>query len=118
MRAVAVLIRRVRQRTVKEKFDDATGQTVEWWYGDNHLARSMELAGLKQVKVLGLPVRHVHEATAAAFDLKAAKALDRLHWEEVTRRTALRTSRARPMPRGTRLVRREWRSRPPEAGSG
>lgn len=82
----------------------------KWWYGDNHLARSIELAGGKQVKVLGLPILHEHEATARHFDLAQEKVDDRLHFETVISSTL----RHRPPQRGSRVVaRRDWRQRPP-----
>jgi GT2 family glycosyltransferase len=53
----------------------------EWWFGDNHLAREVELAGGRQVRVEGLPVHHVNEGTAMHHpELTAAKARDRARW--------------------------------------
>jgi glycosyltransferase involved in cell wall biosynthesis len=91
--------------------------TYQWWYGDNHLARSIELAGLKQVKVVGLPIWHAMEGTARDYDLSAEKAADAEHWRYVNRAPAPRVRRAsmgdttRPPARGTRVVRR-WRPEP------
>lgn len=52
-----------------------------WWYGDNHLAEQIELAGGAQVRVEGLPVRHVNEATARHYPhLDALKYADRQRW--------------------------------------
>jgi len=89
--------------------------TYRWWYGDNHLARSIELAGLKQVKVTGLPILHQHEATAKHYDLAEAKRLDREHWEVVTGQRPLRQ---RPPTRGARVVPRQWSRRPPTVPGG
>jgi hypothetical protein len=83
--------------------------TYQWWYGDNHLARSIELAGLKQVKVVGLPIWHAMEGTAREYDLSAEKLADAAHWHQVTRRERQGPNvAARPPARGTRVVRR-WR---------
>lgn len=79
-----------------------------WWYGDNHLARAIEEAGGKQLKVLGLPVRHAHEGTARHYDLTKEKVADREWWE----RTAQLHGRRAPAggARGHRVVtRRDWR---------
>jgi hypothetical protein len=35
-----------------------------WWFGDNHLAECIELAGGRQARCVGLPVQHINEATA------------------------------------------------------
>jgi glycosyltransferase involved in cell wall biosynthesis len=60
-----------------------TDLTYEWWYGDNHLAAEIEQHGGKQVRVGGLPVRHVNEATASKLDesvLYGMKYRDRHRW--------------------------------------
>lgn len=84
-----------------------------WWFGDNHLARTLELAGGIQAKVLGLPIIHAHEGTAGSFDLGQEKEDDRKHWEVVMRSTLAQ----HPPQRGHRVVergtRRDWRQRPP-----
>lgn len=79
----------------------------EWWFGDNAIAESIELAGLSQVKVKGLPVKHAHEGTAYAFDLAKQKERDAQLWA-ARRRYPLRINQgARQVQRGS--VRRDWR---------
>lgn len=79
----------------------------EWWYGDNAIAESIELAGLTQVKVKGLPIKHAHEGTAHAFDLAKQKEHDAQLWA-ARRRFPLRINQgARMVTRGN--VRRDWR---------
>lgn len=57
----------------------------EWWFGDNHLAREVELAGGRQTRVVGLPVHHVNEGTARHHpELTLAKARDRSRWIAAT----------------------------------
>lgn len=52
-----------------------------WWFGDNHLARTIEQAGGKQVRVVGLPLHHVNEGTARHHpELDAQKRRDRARW--------------------------------------
>jgi hypothetical protein len=78
----------------------------QWWFGDNALAERIELAGLTQAKVLGLGIQHVHEATAAAFDLALTKERDAKLW-------ASRRNEQRPLGinRGARPAgRRDWRA--------
>lgn len=60
-----------------------TDLTYEWWYGDNHLAEEVEQHGGKQIRVVGLPVQHVNEATASTLPpgvLYAMKFRDRQRW--------------------------------------
>jgi GT2 family glycosyltransferase len=60
-----------------------TDLSYEWWYGDNHLAEEVEQHGGKQVRVEGLPVQHVNEATAGLMqpsELYAMKFRDRQRW--------------------------------------
>lgn len=58
-----------------------TDLAYQWWYGDNHLAECIELAGGKQVRVVGLPVKHVNEGTAQHYpELYAKKLHDRGQW--------------------------------------
>lgn len=60
-----------------------TDLTYEWWYGDNHLAEEIEQHGGKQIRVEGLPVEHVNEATASLLDpsiLYGMKYRDRHRW--------------------------------------
>jgi hypothetical protein len=91
--------------------------TYQWWYGDNHLARSIEMAGLKQVRVVGLPIVHLHEATARHFNLAQEKKDDKEHWDAVVQMTA--RMRMRPPARGSRVVHsRQWRQRPPREAPG
>lgn len=81
----------------------------EWWYGDNALAEALAFAGLKQVKVLGLPIKHAHEGTAHAYDLAREKERDARLW--ATRRQLAQVDR---LNRGARPAgRRDWRQRPP-----
>jgi hypothetical protein len=54
-----------------------TDPDYRWWYGDNHLAECIELAGGRQMRVVGLPIKHVNEGTAQHHDLYAAKLQDR-----------------------------------------
>jgi hypothetical protein len=83
----------------------------QWWFGDNALAESLAFAGLKQVKVLGLPIQHAHEGTAHAFDLDAAKERDAKLW--ATRRRLEQVDR---LNRGARSAgRRDWRQQRPPA---
>jgi GT2 family glycosyltransferase len=52
-----------------------------WWYGDNHLAEQIEHAGGQQVRVEGLPIHHIHEATAREWPhVEAWKYHDRQRW--------------------------------------
>lgn len=91
----------------------------EWWFGDNAIAESIELAGLSQVKVKGLPIRHAHEGTAHAYDLAKQKERDYALWA-ARRRFPLRINQgARQVQRGS--VRRDWRRAPgagPRPGGG
>lgn len=58
-----------------------TDLSYEWWYGDNHLAECIELAGGLQVRCVGLPVQHVNEATAQHHPwTDAAKYRDYARW--------------------------------------
>jgi glycosyltransferase involved in cell wall biosynthesis len=60
-----------------------TDTTYEWWYGDNHLAEEVEQHGGKQIRVVGLPVQHVNEATASLMqptELYGMKFRDRQRW--------------------------------------
>jgi glycosyltransferase involved in cell wall biosynthesis len=60
-----------------------TDLTYEWWYGDNHLAEEVEQHGGKQIRVVGLPVQHVNEATAGLLEptkLYGMKFRDRQRW--------------------------------------
>lgn len=41
-----------------------TDLSYEWWYGDNHLAEEIEQHGGRQIRVEGLPIKHVNEGTA------------------------------------------------------
>lgn len=86
----------------------------QWWYGDNALADSIQDAKLKQVKVLGLPIKHAHEGTASAFDLGAEKERDARLW--TSRRQLDQVDR---INRGARSAqRRDWRTaRPTRPGA-
>lgn len=80
-----------------------------WWFGDNCLAESIEVAGLQQAKVLGLPIRHVQEATARDYDLVTVKERDAQLW--AGRRNIRSPHRVN---RGSRQVaRRDWRATRP-----
>lgn len=60
-----------------------TDTTYEWWYGDNHLAEEIEQHGGRQLRALGVPVRHVNEATASKLPegaLYGMKYRDRQRW--------------------------------------
>lgn len=58
-----------------------TDLAYQWWYGDNHLAECIELAGGKQARVVGLPVKHVNEGTAQHYpELYNVKLQDRGKW--------------------------------------
>lgn len=89
-------------------------QTYQWWFGDNAIAESIERAKLQQAKVLGLPVRHEHEATASGYDLRVVKERDAQLWASRRQTRAFRVG-----ARGTRNVsRRDWRAtRPPRPGA-
>ncbi len=54
-----------------------TDPAYAWWYGDNHLAECIELAGGRQMRIVGLPIKHINEGTAQHHDLYAAKLHDR-----------------------------------------
>lgn len=83
----------------------------QWWFGDNALAESLAFAGLKQVKVLGLPIQHAHEGTAHAHDLAREKERDAKLW--ATRRRLEQVDR---LNRGARSAgRRDWRQQRPPA---
>lgn len=91
----------------------------QWWYGDNALADSIAHAGLKQVKLLGLPIQHAHEGTARDRDLASVTERDAKLW--ATRRRLDQVERinrgGRVVARGT-SARRDWRaSRPPRPGA-
>lgn len=47
-----------------------------WWGGDDDIAFEMEKRGSKQIRVMGLPVTHLHEATARHHNLGIQKTLD------------------------------------------
>lgn len=67
-----------------------TDLTYEWWYGDNHLAEEIEQHGGKQIRVVGLPVKHVNEGTARRLDpgeLWRMKYRDRQRWLQRYERT-------------------------------
>lgn len=51
-----------------------------WWFGDDDLVRNVRRAGRQVVRVDGLPVEHVQEATARSHDLDAVKAADHRRW--------------------------------------
>lgn len=52
-----------------------------WWWGDNHLAESIEQEGGLQGRVVGLPILHDNEATAQHHpELAAQKRRDRDRW--------------------------------------
>jgi hypothetical protein len=58
-----------------------TDTSYEWWWGDNHLAECVEQAGGRQMRVVGLPVQHVHEGTASVEEwTEQAKWRDRHRW--------------------------------------
>lgn len=60
-----------------------TDLTYEWWYGDNHLAEEIEQHGGQQIRVVGLPVKHVNEGTASKLDpaeLYGMKYRDKHRW--------------------------------------
>lgn len=60
-----------------------TDTTYEHWYGDDHLAEEIEQHGGEQWRMLGLPVKHVNEATASKLDpsvLYGMKYRDRQRW--------------------------------------
>lgn len=58
-----------------------TDLAYQWWYGDNHLAECIELAGGQQARVVGLPVKHVNEGTAQHYpELYNVKLQDRGKW--------------------------------------
>jgi glycosyltransferase involved in cell wall biosynthesis len=60
-----------------------TDATYEWWYGDNHLAEEIEQHGGAQIRVEGLPVKHVNEGTASKLhpgELYGMKYRDRHRW--------------------------------------
>lgn len=72
-----------------------TDASYEHWYGDDHLAECIEQEGGKQLRVLGLPVQHVNEATARHYpELYNVKLRDRGMW--ITREQ-----------RGTRAITRQ-----------
>lgn len=48
----------------------------QWYGGDDDIAFEVEKRGGRQVRVLGLPVGHIHEGTARHHDLGAQKAAD------------------------------------------
>lgn len=50
------------------------------WYGDDHLAECIELAGGRQGRIVGLPILHVNEGTARDYDLWNQKLHDRGRW--------------------------------------
>jgi hypothetical protein len=91
----------------------------QWWYGDNALADSIAHAGLKQVKLPGLPIQHAHEGTARNYDLAATTERDAKLW--ATRRRLDQVDRlnrgGRVVPRGT-AARRDWRGARPPARPG
>lgn len=58
-----------------------TDASYRWWYGDNHLAECIEQEGGKQVRVVGLPIRHENEGTAQHYpELYDVKLRDRGLW--------------------------------------
>lgn len=58
-----------------------TDASYRWWYGDNHLAECIEEEGGKQLRVVGLPIRHVNEGTAQHYpELYDVKLADRERW--------------------------------------
>lgn len=59
-----------------------TDLAYQWWFGDNHLAECIELAGGKQLRVVGLPVKHANEGTAQHYadELWPKKYQDRQRW--------------------------------------
>jgi GT2 family glycosyltransferase len=48
----------------------------KWWGGDDDIAFSLGAKGWHQVRVLGVPMRHLHEGTARHYDLGAQKVAD------------------------------------------
>lgn len=68
-----------------------------WWFGDNHLARTIEQAGLTQLRCVGLPMHHVNEGTARHHpELEAQKRRDRQRWIASSSRGPRRTRRHVP----------------------
>lgn len=58
-----------------------TDLAYEWWWGDNHLAETIEQHGGVQARLLGLPVLHVNEGTASSEPwTEQAKWRDRHRW--------------------------------------
>lgn len=47
-----------------------------WWGGDDDIAFEVEKRGAIQIRVMGLPVEHLHEGTARHHDLGNQKGLD------------------------------------------
>lgn len=47
-----------------------------WWGGDDDIAFEVEKRGGQQIRVMGLPVEHLHEGTARHHDLGIQKGLD------------------------------------------
>jgi glycosyltransferase involved in cell wall biosynthesis len=48
----------------------------KWYGGDDDIAFEMEKRGAKQIRVMGLPIEHLHEGTARHHSLGAQKAAD------------------------------------------
>jgi hypothetical protein len=44
---------------------DHVDERFQWWYGDDDLVRKITAAGGKTCRIVGLPLRHVGEATAS-----------------------------------------------------
>lgn len=87
--------------------------SYEWWYGDNHLARSIEEHGGRQVRVLGLSQWHAGSATARHLDLNEATHRDRDRWRASEKlRELTPTPRAPGRNPGPRVVRRQFRGQP------
>lgn len=58
-------------------------EKLQWWYGDDDLAFSVEKAGGRLAIIEGLPVEHEGEGTARHFDeLHAMKDLDRVRFQK------------------------------------
>lgn len=57
----AFMVRAEKRRAGLPRIDEQ----FEWWCGDDDLAHQIELMGGRQGRIVGLPLDHIHEASAA-----------------------------------------------------
>lgn len=63
-------------RAAPINWDPLVDPIFKWYGGDDDIAFEVEKRGALQIRVMGLPVEHLHEGTARHHDLGTQKGLD------------------------------------------